>query len=114
TSSTAFTTLLSKIVKVGGTTASCLVVTESASAFASTSSGGLEYWAATVDGTFCSPNNAGQGVQGTANDTTYAAQRSAEFICPGVSPGFHSVSWQWRSFSGSTVYAHWPTMRIEH
>jgi len=111
TTSTAFLNLppLAVAFTIPGTAATCLEVELEAVTFAP--SGGLITMRVLLDGTTeLLPNQP----QWSGADTTFATAHSANFYAFGVPPGFHTVTAQWRSFTGSTVFAHWRSIGVHH
>jgi len=99
---------MTKVVKVGGTTASCVLAEVSGDSIAL--SGEQEDVGLTLDGNLGDPG----GVVFSMNDPNAAQEHAALFAFPSVAPGSHTVAMVFKSAFGGTVSMSFPAMRIDH
>jgi hypothetical protein len=99
---------MTKAVKVGGKTSSCVLVAVSGDSL--TTSGEQEVVGVTLDGALGDPG----GVVFSMNDPNAAQEHAALFAFPRVAPGNHTVVMVFKSSFGGTVLMTMPAMRIDH
>jgi hypothetical protein len=105
---------MSTNVKVGGTTASCIVVDVTGFSFAT--NGALEFVRALLDGV-TSPTPTETQFSGDDDENTngeWARAQAGNFAFLNVAPGTHSVAIQFKSYDGQTVFLHRPAAIITH
>ena len=117
TASTTFVDLppLAVRMNIPGSSKSCLKVELSAVTFSATNSE-LISMRVLLDGvTELLPGEPQWSGDDDENaDGHWARAHAASFYMTGLSPGFHTVSVQWRSHSGNTVFAHWRSIGVHH
>ena len=96
--------------KQGGRVAGCIIVHTSAFTFAANTTNDIEWWRVTLDGVGCNPTE----VQASGDDTVVAREHAAVWACTNVTPGAHTVAFQFRTEAGEEVFIHKPAMSIEH
>jgi hypothetical protein len=100
--------------KIGGTVPSCVIVSFSAYSFARLVDdvNQLLMVQATLDGTALPPGEVQlSGDDDEDNDGEFARQHSMQWAGP-VNPGPHTVTIQFRSLFGASVFVHAPTMTV--
>ena len=122
TTSTTFVAMpnMSVAFTMGGLVPSCVKVEFSAYVFASTSalapSGELMFVRARLDGvTVGSPSEVQlDGDSDEDGDGKWARSHAFNFAFTNVTPGLHTITIQWRSLSGGTVFVHRRSMFVHY
>lgn len=117
TTSTTFVNLapLSVTFKVGGTALTCMKVDVAAETFAA-GTGELIVMRVLLDGTteFLPGEPQWSGDDDENGDGKWARSHAANFYLANIAPGNHTVTVQWRSFFGGTVFSHFRSLSVQH